>query len=172
MKGPRIIQKKAIDTAHDPYLMGLPPEELAVCKVCGVVWHSKHWSLPNETLTTASNDKAVQTTCPACRKTADRFPQGFVTIKGAFTVEHKDEILNLLRNKEARALHINPLERIMEIKERGGAIEVSTTTDKLAQRIGRMLHKAYGGEIEYKWGSDDKLARVYWTRNDSAEKVH
>jgi len=167
MKGPRIVQKKGIDTAKDPYLLGLPPEELAVCKVCGVVWHSKHWSLPNEKLTNDAADKSAETTCPACRKSQDKYPEGFVIIKGSFAVEHKEEIINLLHNKEAHALHINPLERIMDIKDNGEVIEVSTTTDKLAQRIGRMLHKAFGGNVEYKWSSDVKLARVYWSREMS-----
>lgn len=169
MKGPRIIGKKAIDTAKDPYLLDLPPEENAACKVCGAVWRSKRWSLPD---TAAMRAKSAATTCPACKKVRDRFPQGFVTIQGTFAVEHKEEILNLLRNKETRALHINALERIMDIKESGNAIEVSTTTDKLAQRIGRMLHKAYRGEVEYKWSSDDKLARVIWVRNEMPEKMH
>lgn len=166
MKGPRIITKKAIDTAKDPYLIDLPPDEKAVCKGCGAVWHSKRWSLPSATAALASSERPAQTTCPACRKVRDRVPLGFVTIQGTFAVEHKEEILSLLRNKETRALHINALERIMDIKESGNAIEVSTTTDKLAQRIGRMLHNAYCGEVEYKWSSGDKLARVTWTRNE------
>lgn len=165
MKGPRIIGKKAIDTAKDPYLLGLPPQEKAVCKVCGAMWHSKRWALRDAAAMLASNDKSLQTLCPACRKVRDKFPQGYVTIQGTFAVAHKDEILNLLRNKETRALHINALERIMDIKEGADSIEVSTTTEKLAQRIGRMLNKAYCGDVEYKWSSDDKLARVVWTRN-------
>ena len=168
MKGPRIIAKKAIDTAKDPYLTDLPPEEMAACKVCGAVWHSKRWSISVSPAILATGAKTALTTCPACKKMRDRCPQGFVTIQGTFAFEHREEILNLLRNNETRALHINLLERIMTIKDSGKAIEVSTTTEKLAQRIGRMLNKAYGGAVEYKWSSDEKLARVVWTRNEAA----
>ena len=50
------------------------------------------------------------------------------------------------------------------MKEAKGSIEISTTTDKFAQRIGRMLEKTYSGSVEYKWSDDVKLARVTWTR--------
>ncbi|MBI5562422.1 MAG: ATPase [Deltaproteobacteria bacterium] len=163
MKGPRIVKKKAIDTAKDSYLLGAAPQEEAVCKGCGAVWRGKRWTMEGEA---APPGIKAETVCPACRKTRDRFAEGFVTIQGAFTKSHKDEILKLLHNKGERARRINPLERIMEIKERNGAIEVSTTTDKLAQRIGRMLHKSFNGEVEYKWSSGVKLARVVWTREE------
>ena len=34
----------------------------------------------------------------------------------------------------------------------------------LAQRLGRALHRAYDGSVEYKWSEDNKLVRVIWTR--------
>lgn len=163
MKTLRIIKKKAIDTAKDSYLLGAAPQESAACKGCGAIWRAKHWALPTTETTELSRAKGT-TLCPACRKSRDKFAQGFVTIQGGFTTAHKEEIIRLLRNKEARAMQLNPLERIMEIKEGKGVIEVSTTTDKLAQKFGRMLHKTFSGEIEYKWNSDVKLARVVWTR--------
>ena len=42
-------------------------------------------------------------------------------------------------------------------------IEITTTNEKLAQRIGKALHKAYSGDVAYKW-SDPKIARVNWHR--------
>ena len=54
----------------------------------------------------------------------------------------------------------------MEIKEKAGGIEVTTTTEKLAKRIGQMLHKAFHGDVEYKWSDDVKLARVVWVRQE------
>jgi hypothetical protein len=41
---------------------------------------------------------------------------------------------------------------------------VTTTTEKLAQRIGREVKKAYGGTLEYTWSHDVKFARVGWER--------
>jgi hypothetical protein len=42
---------------------------------------------------------------------------------------------------------------------------VQTTTEKLAQRIGQIIQKAFSGDLVYKWSDDNSLARIIWTRN-------
>lgn len=170
MKGPRIIRKKAIDTAKDPYLQKISPGDMAVCKRCAAVYHNKRWSLDKKLKTRSTGKRKIEVLCPACQKIKERFAEGFVTIKGGFVKEHKEEIINLIRNKEQRAMHNNPLDRIIEIKEKRGSIEVATTTDKLAQRLGQVIKKAFSGEVEYKWSSDTKLTRVVWTRDGTTGK--
>lgn len=165
MKGPRIVKKKSINTEKDPYLTALGPDDMAVCKRCGAIYHKKRWTLGKEDMIARAEKKRVDVICPACQKIKDNFAEGFVTIQGNFLKAHKDEMLNLVRNKEKRAIRYNPLDRIIEIKERRGAIDITTTTEKLAQRIGQMIKKAFDGQVEYKWSSDVKLARVVWTRN-------
>ncbi len=164
MKGSRIIKRKSLDTQKDPYLSRTSPEDMSACKKCGAVYHDKRWTHRKD-----AEAAAVKTTnavlCPACQKVKEGFAGGFITIQGDFVKEHRDEILNLVRNKETLASRINPLEQIMDIVERKGAIEITTTTEKLAQRIGRILAKAFRGDVVYKWSSDVKLARVVWTRN-------
>ena len=103
--------------------------------------------------------------CPACGKVLDRVPGGVLRITGGFIWDHRDEILNLIRNESAKALSVNPLERIMSLESDDNEIEITTTNEKLAQRIGRALHKAYRGTVEYKWSGDTRLARVIWHRN-------
>ena len=94
--------------------------------------------------------------CPACRKIADGFIGGVVTLRGSFVREHREEIRNLVRNEEKRAMAFNPLARIIILKEDESGFEVSTTAEKLAQRIGREVHKACSGTVEYKWSEDSK----------------
>jgi NMD protein affecting ribosome stability and mRNA decay len=164
MKNAKTTQRrKAIDTEKDPYLPKIGPLDMAVCRKCNAVYSGKRWSLSAKP---KPGKKGISVLCPACRKIKDRFPRGYVTIKGGFLKAHRDEILNLIRNKEQRAAYLNPLERIIETRERNGEMEVQTTTEKLAQRIGQMLKKAFSGDVEYKWSSDVKLARVIWTRDD------
>lgn len=104
--------------------------------------------------------------CPACRKMRDRLPGGVLRLKGTFVWHHRDEVLSLIRNESEKALNINPLERIMSMETvDGGEIEITTTNEKLAQRIGKALHRAYSGDIEYKWSEDNKLARINWHRD-------
>lgn len=164
MKGPRSGLKKSMDTQKDPYLSKTRPEDMSSCIRCGAVYHDKRWAHKDDAAVAGKAGKAV-VLCPGCQKIKDKFARGFVTLQGAFVAGHKEEILNLVKNKETLASHINPLEKIMEIKESGGAIEITTTSEKLAQRIGRVVAKAFSGDIEYKWSEDIKLARVIWTRD-------
>lgn len=88
-----------------------------------------------------------------------------VTLRGGYLRDHRDEILRLARNEEQRACGINPLERIMEIREDGSSLELLTTDGKLAQRIGREVRKACAGTLAYKRSEDTKLLRVVWVRD-------
>jgi len=54
----------------------------------------------------------------------------------------------------------------MEIHEGEDGMELLTTDEKLAQRIGREIRKACGGSVEYRWSEDTKLLRVHWVRDD------
>lgn len=162
---PQFFKRKAIDTAKDPYLTAADPKDPSSCRKCGSVYHGKRWvykdAVPAEMLEKAKPD----TLCPACMKIRDNYAEGFLVLEGDFVKEHREEILNLIKNKETLALSINPLERIISLKEKKGVIEISTTTDKLAQRIGQILSKAFHSEAEFKWSSDTKLARVIWKRD-------
>jgi len=164
MKGPRIVKRKSINTEKDPYLLKLSPGDMALCRKCGAMYHGKRWSIGAKAPAITEGKKRVSVLCPACQKIKDNFPEGYVTIQGAFVKTHKDEILNIIKNKEKIAMRHNPLDRIIGINEKRGVIEVTTTTEKLAQRIGQIIGKAFGGDVEYKWSSDVKLARVVWTR--------
>jgi len=164
MKGLRIGKRKAIDTATDPYLNLTSPGEMGACKACGSVYHDKRWYHPDDIPEKLAGKTVSEVLCAACRKIKDGFAGGYVTLKGEFIKGHREEVLNLIRNKESLASHMNPLERIIEISDSEAGIEITTTTGKLAQMIGRMLNKSYSGVVEYKWGSDAKLARVVWVR--------
>ena len=56
------------------------------------------------------------------------------------------ELFRLLRNEEQRAREKNPLESIMRIIIGNNDLRVETTTEKLAQKLGRCLRKARGGK--------------------------
>jgi hypothetical protein len=50
----------------------------------------------------------------------------------------------------------------MRIQAGNGDWRIDTTTEKLAQRLGRSLRKARGGKVVYKWSHNNKLVRVFW----------
>jgi NMD protein affecting ribosome stability and mRNA decay len=157
--------KKKTSSA-DPYLPRGASKKITVCEACRAVYKKKRWyadpHLYNAAVAILDTVVAV---CPACLKIRDNFPGGIVTLKGEYVLPHKQELLNLVKNEEARARGFNPLERVMSVKETGyGGIVISTTNEKLAQRIGRAIKKAFHGKVTYQWSHDNKLARVDWER--------
>ena len=74
----------------------------------------------------------------------------------------RGDVLHILRNEESRAREKNPLERIMRLEASNGGWKVETTTEKLAQRLGRAVKKARGGKVDYKWSHNNKFVRVTW----------
>ena len=79
--------------------------------------------------------------------------------------EDRGEIARILLNEESRAREKNPLERIMRMDAANGGWRVETTTEKLAQRLGRSIKKARGGKLVYKWGHNNKFVRVLWEKS-------
>jgi NMD protein affecting ribosome stability and mRNA decay len=158
-------KRKSMDSAGDPYLQKMGNSEMAICKKCRAVYHNKRWYLDDELYQKKASLKDTERIlCPACLKIKDKFPGGVVRLTGEFLYKHKEEIMNLIRNEEERARGFNPLERIMEVSKIKKGMEITTTNEKLAQRIARSLERAYQGSVEYKWSSGTKLLRAEWER--------
>lgn len=158
-----VLTYKKKTASDDPYL----PKGAAgssVCSGCSAIYRNKRWYLGGDAAE-ALRAGAHPVVCPACLKIRDRFPGGIVTLKGAYVFAHKQEIMNLVKNEEGRARGFNPLERVMSIRENGyGGIVITTTNEKLAQRLGRAMKKAFSGMVAYAWSHDNKLVRVEWVR--------
>lgn len=136
-----------------------------VCEKCGALYENQHWVMDERrSRTLVSAGVANMILCPACRQIEQHLPQGIVTLRGDYWPEHREDILNLIRNEETRAMGTNPLERIMDIRDEGESLVVETTNEKLAQKIGRAIHSAHKGDLEYKWPDGNQLVRVEWRR--------
>ena len=157
--------KKKTSTA-DPYLPKGASKKITVCEGCHAVYKKKRWYAdPHLYIAAVKISDTAVAVCPACLKIRDNFPGGIVTLTGDYVLLHKQELLNLIKNEEARARGSNPLERVMSVKETGyGGMVISTTNEKMAQRIGRAIRKAFSGKVTYQWSHDNKLARVDWAR--------
>lgn len=148
----------------DAYVGDAGMKEVSVCTGCRALYWNKRW-YPDERAAGLSSDMARhETLCPACHRMRDNNPAGIVTYSGGYLLEHEDEILNTIKNSEERARIKNPLARIMEIHQEGDNLTVSTTDDKLAQRLGRDVYKAHSGDLEYKWSRENRFLRVNWNR--------
>jgi hypothetical protein len=163
-------RKRTIPSARDPYLPWGGSRGVLMCRICHSVYYHKRWYLEGDVL--AREARSIPTgliICPACRKIHDHFPGGIITLHGEFLNAHKDQILHLVRNEEVRAKGVNPLERIISIKDRGECVEIHTTSERFAQRIGREIQRAYKGDATYHWSRNDKFVRVDWNRAEGKD---
>ncbi len=157
--------RRNVQQYGDPYIPKLNQGEIAVCTRCHGVYQRRHWLFDEELYTRSVSDPATrQVLCPACHKIGDNYPEGEVILRGEFLDAHRGEIMNLVSNEEDRAKGLNPLERIVRITDSNGGVTITTTNEKLAQRIGRALQRAYQGEVSYRWSEDTKYLHVEWVR--------
>jgi NMD protein affecting ribosome stability and mRNA decay len=157
--------RRNVQRYGDPYIPKGSQGEIAVCARCQAIYKRRHWFFDEELLKRAKARATTrQVTCPACQKIEDNYPEGEVVLRGEFLGPHRNEIMNLVSNEEERAKGLNPLERIVRISESNGTLSITTTNEKLAQRIGRALQKAYQGDISYRWSEDTKYLHVEWAR--------
>lgn len=148
---------------QDPYAMFKAPKGPAMCRTCKAVYANKRWYIDGgEARKLEVSSGTQKLVCPACQKVKDDYPEGIVMLKWSDLREHEDEIRGLIANVEARAVSVNPLDRVMKIARRKKDLEVQTTNDRLAQRLVRALVRAYKGKADYKWAHRDMLARVTW----------
>jgi NMD protein affecting ribosome stability and mRNA decay len=159
--------KKNVAVKRDVYLFRRSPKGILSCRGCGSIYYLRRWTLepPAEILKRVElRDGVSLTFCPACQKMRDHYWMGVVQISG-INADEKREVVRLLKNEERRAREKNPLERIVRIADLDAGLRVETTTEKLAQRLGRCLGKARGGRVTYKWSHRNKFARVVWEKS-------
>ena len=87
---------RSANDEDDPYNARSRPLEPTACPKCRATFIHGRW-----TWEIAPKD-AYSQVCPACRRIPDRFPAGYVTLKGAFFAANRDEIVNLIKDHEKR----------------------------------------------------------------------
>jgi hypothetical protein len=136
-------------------------QDPSVCTECGVVFRDGAF----EWLDRAPPENAKKMVCPACRRIDDHYAGGLLLLEGAFLKNHRDEIVNAVRNTEGSEKARRPLERIMDMTVGDDKIEVRTTYEHLARRIGEAVHSAYKGDLKLSYSEDEKFIRVHWRRD-------
>ncbi|MEW6325024.1 MAG: BCAM0308 family protein [Nitrospirota bacterium] len=168
-RAPRVRRRG--EPPADPYLEQLPPKQTARCTQCGALYRNKRWQQapPAPRRPARTQPAALPVLCPACRKVNDRYANGVVTIRWPKADGARHTILNLIKNQEDWGRQINPLERVISIQATDDALTVLTTNERLAQRIGRALERAFHGKALYRWSRENKLLRVEWASEAAPE---
>jgi NMD protein affecting ribosome stability and mRNA decay len=143
---------------HDTYKLQEKLKEPTVCPTCGAVFHKGRWTWETKPA------GAHEALCPACHRIQDKYPKGFVTIKGPFKDAQHEQLVGVIRNTEAKEKLEHPLSRIMGIESQSESLVISTTDTHLPRRIGEALKHAYHGELDLQYDQEEQFVRVTWTR--------
>jgi len=155
---PKRFDRQLEEHHKDPYRPKTKLPEPTVCPQCGLVFHDGHWQQM------ARPNQAHESLCPACHRTNDQMPAGYVTLESDFVQQHRDELLTLARTTEERENSRHPLQRIMDIDDKDNKITITTTDIHIARRIGEAIHSAYEGNLDVTYGPGDYVVRVSWSR--------
>jgi len=71
-------EKRIVEFEHDPYKARAHLKDPTVCESCKATYREGRWTW------TAGPADAPRVLCPACQRTRDRYPAGFVTLRGGF----------------------------------------------------------------------------------------
>jgi NMD protein affecting ribosome stability and mRNA decay len=148
------------EMVHDPYKSKKKLPEPTVCPECNALFHKGRWTW-DEPPATANHEL-----CPACQRIRDEVPAGFLTLGGGFFDAHRDEIMNLVHNKEAQEKADHPLKRIMAVEEQGDGVLITFTDIHLPRGVGEALHRAYEGDLDYEYTDEASIIRVSWRREE------
>jgi NMD protein affecting ribosome stability and mRNA decay len=153
------MKNNLYSTNERPYLSSKKHKGTVVCPDCGIVFVDGKWK---------KTDKPKEfeyVLCPACKRIKDGYFGGILNLRSDLLKTKKDEILNLVKNKEQSAQISNPLRKIGKIEQKSDSeIIVYTTFEHLATSIGKALRKAYKGELVIQYRENEKAARIYWSK--------
>lgn len=145
------------DRQNDPYQTEKKYPEPTVCIRCGASYQNGRWTWH------PAPENSHETICPACQRIADDYPEGNIHLSGKFFLDHRHEIMNLVRNIEKDENKRHPMERIMKKENKVEETEIATTGMHLARRIADGIKDAYKGELEYSYKGETHI-RIIWHR--------
>lgn len=136
--------------------------EPVVCDCCGAIFARRVWRR-DANVTHALLGRAAWKTCPACRQTSRDEYLGRVLIRGDLARAKETAIRRRIANVAEHGERTQPERRIVSIERQGDALEVLTTSQKLAHRIVHELKKVFGGKASYAWSDDGSLFATWRT---------
>jgi hypothetical protein len=160
----RALDHRGVRTDKSPPVSGeYAYPESAQCVGCGAVYVRKTWRRSGPRRLGVPLRGAERVSCPACRQVGEGRAYGHVLLRGNWLADNEDEVRRRIAAVESRARYTQPERRLVAVTRSGEALEVRTTSQKLAHRVARELEKAFGGETSYTWSDRDGSLRATWS---------
>jgi NMD protein affecting ribosome stability and mRNA decay len=141
--------------------LGPGRKELIFCSGCGIVYYHKSWHSRFEDWPHLNEGKAVRfVLCPACQMIKNGLYEGELAISGLKSQEQKEEIKRSLKNAGELANARDPLDRIIEIREKSDSLIVHTTENQLVVRLAKKIKLTFGGKMEISHSHEEDIIRV------------
>ncbi len=118
---------------------------ILICENCGIFYYKKSWHHNADKFIAKRENKDLPvgfTLCPACTMIRNKQYEGILLVKNV-PADKVGEVIKLIKNYGKRAYEIDPLDRVIEIKEEGGMIIVKTTENELASKLAKKIKDAF-----------------------------
>lgn len=152
------LQSKTKHVADEEHI-----RDHSVCERCGSVYEKRTWRKGRQ-LVAALATGPTWVVCPACRQVSRDEYFGRIRLRGLAGAEEEALVRRRIRNVASRAEFTQPERRVVSIEAVDGELEVLTTSQKLAHRIGQQIEKLLGGRVRYHWDEKDGCLLGTWER--------
>lgn len=133
---------------------------ILICSNCGALYFKGHWKHASE-VDNVNNLKVFNhILCPACDMIKNHKFEGEVLIEN-IRPEIKKELINSIKNVGKIAYQRDPEDRIISIKNKDNLLEILTTENQLAVRIGKKLKKTFNGDLKITHSKKESTSRAY-----------
>ncbi len=137
--------------------------DIRICPGCKAVSEKKRWAIRPELYALYEKDKtAEKMLCPGCERVKDKRVDGWVELNGKILKSKAKELRSMIDNIAAYARTDDPVHRIISIKEGTGKWDIETTSEWLAETIGKAIERQYRGDLKLHFNHDEEFVRVYW----------
>jgi hypothetical protein len=156
------IDERYPEVIHHPGAAWSTGPDAGVCPRCLALFEAKRWFLdPARALRRLSDPATARKICPACHVTGTF--AGELRILWPGLESRRSLVLATLERELQRAREANPMARLVSIEERPPVSVLLVSRASLAQRLGRVLEKAFRGtRILRSPGTGQREACLVW----------
>lgn len=174
---PRVPKSKKEEAEFGPGKI-----DILLCEKCGSAYWYKSWHHQKNLPPKKEIRRIEYALCPACQMIKDKKYEGEIILE-SLPEEFKEDIKKLAENYGKRASEVDPLDRIISIKEeivsrpsakrKRGAISrkefkgrrdlrILTTENQLAKRLAKKINEIYGRkfQVSISHSHEEDVARI------------